>query len=138
MSEPTYLLRPVAWVESPLADRDAAPKQGDEGAPLARVVFRPELLEAAADLHVGAEILVLTWLHLGRRDVLSVHPRGDRSRSRRGVFSTRSPDRPNPIGLHAVTIVSIRENAVTVRNLEAIDGTPVLDVKPMLGTFRER
>ena len=136
--EPTYQLRPVGWVESPLTDRDAAPKQGDEGAPLARVVFRPELSEAAADLRVGEEVLVLTWLHRGRRDVLSVHPRGDTSRARQGVFSTRSPDRPNPIGLHAVTITSVEENAVTVRNLEAIDGTPVVDVKPILGTPRER
>jgi tRNA-Thr(GGU) m(6)t(6)A37 methyltransferase TsaA len=133
-----YQLRPVGWVESPLTNRDAAPKQGDEGAPLARVVLRPELREAAADLRVGDEVLVLTWLHQGHRDVLSVHPRGDPNRPRQGVFSTRSPDRPNPIGLHAVTIVSIEDNAMTVRNLEAIDGTPVLDVKPILGAVRER
>jgi tRNA-Thr(GGU) m(6)t(6)A37 methyltransferase TsaA len=138
LSEPAYQLRPVAWVESPLTDRDAAPKQGDEGAPLARIVFRPEMCEAAADLGIGDEVLVLTWLHQGRRDVLSVHPRGDPNRSRQGVFSTRSPDRPNPIGLHVVTIVSIEDNSVTVRNLEAIDGTPVIDVKPILGTVRER
>lgn len=138
MSEPTYQLQPVGWVESPLTDRDTAPKRGDEGAPLARVVFRPELGEAAADLRIGDEVLVLTWLHQGRRDVLSVHPRDDTNRSRQGVFSTRSPDRPNPIGLHAVTIAGIEENAIAVRNLEAIDGTPVLDVKPILGTVRER
>ncbi|MGH8840846.1 MAG: TrmO family methyltransferase domain-containing protein, partial [Jiangellaceae bacterium] len=107
MSEPTYEVRPVGWVESPLTDRDAAPKQGDEGAPLARVVFRPELVEAAADLRIGDEVIVLTWLHQGRRDVLSVHPRGDTARLRQGVFSTRSPDRPNPIGLHRVTIAGI-------------------------------
>ncbi len=136
--EPTYRLRPVGRVESPLTDRDAAPKQGDEGAPLARVVFRPELREAAADLRVGDEVLLLTWLHQARRDVLSVHPRGDTGRARQGVFSTRSPDRPNPIGLHAVTIVAVEEHAVTVRNLEAIDGTPVIDVKPVLGGVRER
>ena len=133
-----YQLQPVGWVESPLTDRDAAPKQGDEGAPLARIVLRPEVREAAADLGVGDEVLVLTWLHQGRRDVLSVHPRGDRNRPRQGVFSTRSPDRPNPIGLHAVTIVSIEDNAIGVANLEAIDGTPVLDVKPVLGPVRER
>jgi tRNA-Thr(GGU) m(6)t(6)A37 methyltransferase TsaA len=138
MGEPTYELRPVGWVESPLTDRAAAPKQGDEGAPLARIVLRPELAEAAADLRIGAEVLVLTWLHLSRRDVLSVHPRGDPSRSRQGVFSTRSPDRPNPIGLHAVIITELDGHTVTVRNLEAIDGTPVLDVKPVLGTARER
>ena len=138
LSQPEYQVRPVAWVQSPLTGRDRAPMQGDEGAPLARIVFRPELAEAAADLRIGAEILVLTWLHQASRDVLSVHPRGDTNRPRQGVFSTRSPDRPNPIGLHAVTIVRIDDNAVTVNNLEAIDGTPVLDVKPILGTVRER
>ena len=138
MSEPTYELRQVGWVESPLTDRDAAPKQGDEGAPPARVVFRPEFAEAAADLRVGDEVIVLTWLHQGRRDVLSVHPRGDPTRPRQGVFSTRSPDRPNPIGLHSVTIAGIEGNAVDVRDLEAIDGTPVIDVKPVLGPVGER
>lgn len=138
MSEPTYEVRPVGWVESPLTDRDSAPKQGDEGAPLARVVFRPELVEAAADLRIGDEVIVLTWLHQGRRDVLSVHPRGDTARPRQGVFSTRSPDRPNPIGLHRVTIAGIEGNAVEVRDLEAIDGTPVIDVKPVLGPVGER
>ena len=138
MSEPTYEVRPVGWVESPLTDRDSAPKQGDEGAPLARVVLRPELVEAAADLRIGDEVIVLTWLHQGRRDVLSVHPRGDTARVRQGVFSTRSPDRPNPIGLHRVTIAGIEGNAVEVRDLEAIDGTPVIDVKPVLGPVGER
>ena len=138
MSEPTYEVRPVGWVESPLTDRDSAPKQGDEGAPLARVVLRPELVEAAADLRIGDEVIVLTWLHQGRRDVLSVHPRGDTARPRQGVFSTRSPDRPNPIGLHRVTIAGIEGNAVEVRDLEAIDGTPVIDVKPVLGPVGER
>jgi tRNA-Thr(GGU) m(6)t(6)A37 methyltransferase TsaA len=138
LSEQTYQLQPVGWVESPLTDRDAAPKQGDEGAPLARIVFRPEFQECAADLRVGDEVLVLTWLHQGHRDVLSVHPRDDINRPRQGVFSTRSSDRPNPIGLHTVTIVSIEENVMTVANLEAIDGTPILDVKPVLGTVQER
>jgi len=138
VSEQTYQVQPVGWVESPLTDRDAAPKQGDEGAPLARIVFRPEFREAAADLRVGDEMLVLTWLHLGDRDVLSCHPRDDLTQPRLGVFSTRSSDRPNPIGLHTVTIVSIDENAIAVRPLEAIDGTPVLDMKPVLSTTSER
>jgi tRNA-Thr(GGU) m(6)t(6)A37 methyltransferase TsaA len=138
LSYQTYELRPIGWVRSPLIDRDAAPKQGDEGAPPARVVFRPEFREAALDLQKGDEVLVLTWLHLGRRDVLSVHPRGDASRPRTGVFATRSPDRPNPIGLHAVVIETVEEHAITVRDLEAIDGTPVLDVKPILGRVDER
>jgi tRNA-Thr(GGU) m(6)t(6)A37 methyltransferase TsaA len=138
VSEPTYRLWPVGWVESPLTDLAAAPKQGDEGAPLARVVFRPEFREAARDLREGDEVIVLTWLHQGRRDVLRVHPRGDRNRPREGVFATRSPDRPNPIGLHAVVIDIVEENAITVRNLEAINGTPVLDVKPVLGKPDQR
>jgi tRNA-Thr(GGU) m(6)t(6)A37 methyltransferase TsaA len=138
MSELTYLLWPVGWVQSPLTDRAAAPKQGDEGAPLARVVFRPEFREAAGDLREGDEVLVLTWLHQGRRDVLSVHPRGDTNRPREGVFATRSPDRPNPIGLHAVVIEAVEENAITVYGLEAIDGTPILDVKPVLGKPYQR
>jgi tRNA-Thr(GGU) m(6)t(6)A37 methyltransferase TsaA len=139
MSEPTsYELQPVGWVESPLTDRAAAPKQGDEGAPLARIVFRPEMWDAAADLRADDEILILTWLHQGNRDTLVVHPRGDQNRSRQGVFSTRSPDRPNPIGLHRVIIASVEGNAIGVRNLEAIDGTPVLDVKPVLGAIHER
>jgi tRNA-Thr(GGU) m(6)t(6)A37 methyltransferase TsaA len=121
-----------------MRDRADAPRQGDEGAPLARVVFRPEFREAAGDLRAGEEILVLTWLHRGRRDVLSVHPRGDVNRRREGVFTTRSPDRPNPIGLHAVVIENVEENSIEVRDLEAIDGTPVLDIKPILGRVNQR
>lgn len=128
----------VGTVESPLADRDTAPRQGDEGSPQASIVFHPEVRDALADLRIGDKILVLTWLHQGRRDVLSVHPRGDVSRPRQGVFSTRSPDRPNPIGLHAVTITDIAGDVITVRDLEAIDGTPVIDVKPLLGAVHER
>jgi len=93
---------------------------------------------AAADLRIGDQVVVLTWLHQGDRSVVSVHPRGDLTRPLQGVFSTRSPDRPNPIGLHEVTITGIEDGSITVRGLEAIDGTPVLDVKPILGTLRER
>ena len=138
MDDPTYGLRPVEWVESPLTDRDVAPKQGDEGAPPARIVFLPEFREAARDLRRGDEVLVLTWLHQGSRDVLSVYPRGDTSRPITGVFSTRSPDRPNPIGLHTVRIEAVAGNEITVNNLEAIDGTPVLDIKPVLGGTHQR
>ena len=138
MDDPTYRLRPVGWVESSLKDRDAAPKQGDEGAPPARIVFRPEFREAARDLQSGDEVLLLTWLHQGSRDVLSVYPRGDTSRPITGVFATRSPDRPNPIGLHAVRIEAVEENAITVSGLEAIQDTPVLDIKPRLGRVHER
>ena len=121
-----------------MRDRAAAPRQGDEGAPPARIVFLPEFGEAARDLREGDEVLVLTWLHRGRRDALSVHPRGDLSRPLTGVFATRSPDRPNPIGLHAVKIEAVEGGAITVRGLEAIDGTPVVDVKPSLGRVEER
>jgi tRNA-Thr(GGU) m(6)t(6)A37 methyltransferase TsaA len=138
LDDPTYILRPVGRVESPLTDRDDAPKQGDEGAPLARIVFLSEFREAVRDLRRGEEVLVLTWLHQGRRDVLSVHPRGDTNRPRAGVFATRAPDRPNPIGLHAVRIDNVEESAITVHNLEAIDGTPVLDIKPVLGRVHDR
>ena len=138
MNHPTYRLQPVGWVESPLTDRTDAPRQGDEGAPLARVVFRPEFREAAGDLRAGEKMLVLTWLHQGQRDVLTVHPRGDVNRRPEGVFTTRSPDRPNPIGLHVVFIERVEENAIEVRDLEAIDGTPVLDIKPILGRTHQR
>ena len=138
MTEPTYRLHPVGVVVSPLTDRDQAPRQGDEGAPPAWVVWRPEVRRAAADLQVGERVLVLTWLHQGRRDLLAVHPRGDPDRPRQGVFSTRSADRHNPIGLHAVTIVGVEDDAIAVSGLEAIDGTPVLDVKPVLGPVQER
>jgi tRNA-Thr(GGU) m(6)t(6)A37 methyltransferase TsaA len=125
-------------VESSLTDREDAPRQADEGAPPARIVFRPEFRDAARDLRRGDEVLVLTWLHQGRRDVLSVHPRGDMNRPLTGVFSTRSPDRPNPIGLHAVRIEAVTEIGITVHHLEAIDGTPVIDIKPVLGGTHQR
>jgi tRNA-Thr(GGU) m(6)t(6)A37 methyltransferase TsaA len=132
----TYELRPIGRVVSPLTDRGAAPKQGDEGAPPARIVVRPELADAMADLVVGARVIVLTWLHEGDRTVLSVHPRDDASRPRTGVFSTRSQDRPNPVGLHVVTIAGIEGTTLDVRDLEAVDGTPVIDIKPVLGPER--
>jgi tRNA-Thr(GGU) m(6)t(6)A37 methyltransferase TsaA len=132
----TYELRPIGWVRSPLTDPAEAPKQGDEGAPPARIVVRPELAEAMADLTVGGTVIVLTWLHEGDRAVLSVHPRDDATRPRTGVFSTRSQDRPNPVGLHLVTITGIDGTTLDVRDLEAVDGTPVIDIKPVLGSER--
>ncbi len=132
----TYELHPIGWVRSPLTDRDTAPKQGDEGAPPARVVVRPELAEAMADQTVGVTVIVLTWLHDGDRSMLSVHPRDDATRPRTGVFSTRSQDRPNPVGLHVVTIAGIAGTTLDVHDLEAIDGTPVIDIKPVLGPER--
>ena len=132
----TYELRPIGWVRSALTDRGAAPKQGDEGAPPARIEVDPDLAEAMADLTAGTTVIVLTWLHEADRDVLSVHPRDDARRPRTGVFSTRSPDRPNPVGLHVVTITGVEGTTLDVRDLEAIDGTPVIDVKPLLGPER--
>jgi tRNA-Thr(GGU) m(6)t(6)A37 methyltransferase TsaA len=132
-------LRPVGQVESPLTDPASAPNQGDEGAPDAWLVFDPSVVEALDGIREGDEVVVLTWLDRASRDVLRVHPRGDVSRPQQGVFSTRSPHRPNPIGLHRVEVVSIDGDRVRVRNLEAVDGTPIVDVKPVLsGDVAER
>jgi tRNA-Thr(GGU) m(6)t(6)A37 methyltransferase TsaA len=132
------VLRPVGRVESPLVDRAAAPKQGDEGAPDAWVVFDPGVADALLGLAAGSDVLLLTWLDRADRDVLTTRPRDDPARPETGVFATRSPDRPNPIGLHRVTILAIDGHRLRVRNLEALDGTPVLDVKPVLGDVGER
>ena len=128
----TMELRPIGTVESPLTDPASAPKQGDEGAPDAWIVFGQAVLDALDGIAVGDDVLVLTWLDRADRDVLRVHPRSDPSRPRQGVFNTRSPDRPNPIGLHRVEVLAIEGGRVRVRNLEALDGTPVVDVKPVL------
>jgi tRNA-Thr(GGU) m(6)t(6)A37 methyltransferase TsaA len=125
---------PIGRVESPLTDPASAPKQGDEGAPDAWLAFEPSVTEALDGLHPGDEVIVLTWLDRASRDVLRVHPRGDVSRAPQGVFSTRSPHRPNPVGLHRVEIVSIDGGRVLVRNLEAVDRTPIIDVKPVLSS----
>jgi tRNA-Thr(GGU) m(6)t(6)A37 methyltransferase TsaA len=119
-------------VESRLVDRDDAPKQGDEGAPEAWIAFDPAVRDAYGDIAEGDELLVLTWLHMAERDKLRVHPRSDPTRGLTGVFSTRSPDRPNPIGLHRVQVVLVDGDRIRVRDLEAVDGTPVVDVKPVL------
>lgn len=128
----SFEVKAIGRVESPLTDLKAAPRQADEGAPEAWLEFEPEVLEALRGLQSGDEIIVLTWLDRARRDVLSVHPRGDMSRPVAGVFGTRSPHRPNPIGLHQVQITAIDGGRVRVRSLEALDGTPIIDVKPVL------
>jgi tRNA-Thr(GGU) m(6)t(6)A37 methyltransferase TsaA len=133
-----YVLRPIGRVESPLVDREAAPKQGDEGAPDCWLVFDPAVEAGLRDLAAGTEVILLTWLDRASRDVLAVHPRGDLTRPETGVFSTRSPDRPNPIGLHRVGIVAIDGLRVRVRDLEALDGTPIVDIKPVLDAGTER
>jgi tRNA-Thr(GGU) m(6)t(6)A37 methyltransferase TsaA len=131
-------LRPIGRVVSSLTDPSAAPRQPDEGAPPATLVFDPAFRDALSNLHPGDEVLLLTWLDRARRDVLRVHPRGDASRPQEGVFSTRSPHRPNPIGLHRVEITDVDGTRIEVRSLEALDGTPIVDVKPVLGEVNER
>ena len=127
-------LQPIGTVRSPLDDPATAPKQGDEGAPEAWLVLEPALLAGIDGIGAGDHVLVLTWLDRASRDVLAVHPRGDLSRPAQGVFSTRSPDRPNPIGLHRVEVAEIDGNRLRVHGLEALDGTPILDLKPVLST----
>ena len=128
----------IGHVQSPLTDRASAPKQGDEGAPEAWVVFEPNMGEALSGLAAGDDVLLLTWLDRADRAVLSVHPRDDLTRPLRGVFATRSPDRPNPIGLHRVRVVEVDGLRLRVHDLEALDGTPVVDVKPVLRDAGER
>jgi tRNA-Thr(GGU) m(6)t(6)A37 methyltransferase TsaA len=126
------LLRPIGVVRSPLTEREEAPNQGGEGAPDAFIEFTPEVEEALEGIEAGDELIVITWLHESRRDVLKTHPRGDTSVPLAGVFATRSPDRPNPLGLHPVTVLEIDGRRLKVGPLEAIDGTPVVDLKPVL------
>jgi tRNA-Thr(GGU) m(6)t(6)A37 methyltransferase TsaA len=125
-------LTPIGRVDSELTDPASAPKQGREGAPDAWLVFEPAVLDALEGIQPGAELIVLTWLHRADRDVLRVHPRDDDANPLTGVFNTRSADRPNPIGLHPVQVVAVEGARVRVRSLEAVDGTPIVDVKPVL------
>jgi tRNA-Thr(GGU) m(6)t(6)A37 methyltransferase TsaA len=133
MPEPVELT-PIGRVESILTDPASAPKQGFEGAPDAWLAFDDSVADAIADVASGNRLIVLTWLDRARRDVLRVHPRDEAANPLRGVFSTRSADRPNPIGLHRVEILGIDGTRIEVRNLEAVDGTPVVDIKPLLGS----
>jgi tRNA-Thr(GGU) m(6)t(6)A37 methyltransferase TsaA len=128
-----YSLRPVGVVRSPLKRREDAPKQGCEGGPEAWLDIDPAFADALDGITCGAQVLIFTWLHVGRRDVLKVRPRHRAENPLMGVFATRSPDRPNPIGLHRVTVLHIdRGRALKIAPLEAIDGTPVIDIKPVL------
>jgi tRNA-Thr(GGU) m(6)t(6)A37 methyltransferase TsaA len=128
----------IGTVQSSLTDRADAPRQGDEGAPDAWLVFEASVADALDGIAAGDELLLFTWLDRARRDVLRTHPRSDPARPEQGVFNTRSPDRPNPIGLHRVTVVSIDGVRLRVRPLEALDGTPIVDVKPLLRSVDER
>ena len=138
MTERPLEIRPIGVVESPLTDRSSAPKQGHEGAPDAWLVIHAEVQAGLDGLHVGDRVIVLTWLDRADRDVLRVRPRDDRTRPEQGVFGTRSPDRPNPIGLHPVEILAIERDRLRVRDLEALDGTPIVDIKPVLGREFDR
>jgi tRNA-Thr(GGU) m(6)t(6)A37 methyltransferase TsaA len=135
----SYEVNAIGRVESSLTDFASAPRQADEGAPEAVLLFDPTMLEGLQNLRPGDEVIVITWLDRARRDVLRVHPRGDTARPEEGVFSTRSPHRPNPIGLHRVEITAVEGPRLRVRSLEALDGTPIIDLKPVLaGDIEER
>lgn len=125
-------ITPVGRVESSLTDRAEAPKQGSEGAPEAWLVFEPEFGEALLGIEVGDEVIVLTWFDRAAREVLQTHPRSDPANPIQGVFATRSPDRPNPIGLHPVEVVEVDGLRLRVTDMEALDGTPILDLKPVI------
>jgi len=127
-----YDITPIGTIESTLTERADAPRQGDEGAPDAWIVVDASFAPALDGIRLGDRLVILTWLHLGQRDVLRTHARNDATRPEQGVFSTRSPDRPNPIGLHPVEVVEIAGNRLRVAPLEAIAGTPVVDIKPEL------
>jgi tRNA-Thr(GGU) m(6)t(6)A37 methyltransferase TsaA len=133
-----FTVRPIGHVESPLTSTADAPRQGDEGAPEAYLILDPIVQVGLDGIAVGDEIIVLTWLHEADRTVLKVHPRGDVNRPEQGVFSTRASSRRNPIGLHRVRILGLDGIRVHVSDLEAIDGTPIVDIKPVLGDIEER
>ena len=125
-------LPPLAVIHSPLTSRGDAPKQGNEGAPDAWLDIFPWAAEGLLNIVPGDELIVVTWLHHGRRNTLQVHPRGDARNRLMGVFATRSPDRPNPLGLHPVTVRDIQGNRMLIGPIEALDGTPVVDIKPVV------
>ena len=131
MNENCYDIRPIGIIRSELTSRVSAPRQGNKGAPDAWVEVDAPFLEGLKGITAGSEIVLITWLHKTHRDILKVHPRGDRNKPVTGVFSTRSPDRPNPLGLHRVSVLEITENRIKVGPLEAINGTPVVDIKPV-------
>jgi tRNA-Thr(GGU) m(6)t(6)A37 methyltransferase TsaA len=132
MSEPAYLLHPIGVLRSSLTRREDAPRQGSEGAPDAWLEVAEAFAVGLAGLAVGDALIVITWLHKAQRDVLQTHPRNDQTAPLAGVFATRSPDRPNPLGLHRVTVREIEGRRLKVGPIEAIDGTPIVDIKPAL------
>jgi tRNA-Thr(GGU) m(6)t(6)A37 methyltransferase TsaA len=132
MGPTIYTVEPIGYVRSTLTKLDDAPMQGDEGAPEAWLELTASVAPALLGIKSGDQLILLTWFHLAERDILQVHPRGDLSRPLTGVFATRSPDRPNPIGLHRVSVLEVAEQKLKVAPLEAIDGTPIVDIKPVL------
>jgi tRNA-Thr(GGU) m(6)t(6)A37 methyltransferase TsaA len=133
MTNSGFTLQPVGFVQSAITTRSQAPKQGYEGAPDVWIEMDNAMLPALEGVEVGDDIILITWFHKSKREVLQVHPRGDVNNPITGVFATRSPDRPNPLGLHRVTVRQIQQNKLLVGPLEALDGTPVIDIKPVLG-----
>jgi len=137
MADNDFTLRPIGFVRSELRDRRDAPRQGSDGAPNAWIEIDPSLSPALQGIAKNDQIIVITYLHESHRDVLKVHPRGDKNNPLRGVFATRSPDRPNPLGLHRVKVLEIDGCQLLVGPLEAIDGTPIVDIKPVLAASRD-
>ena len=132
MKPAAFTIEPVGVILSSLKQLEDAPMQGDEGAPEAWLELTPMAAPGLMGIKAGADLMLLTWLHLAQRDVLQVHPRGDINRSLAGVFATRSSDRPNPVGLHRVTVLEVDGRKLRVAPLEAIDGTPIVYIKPVL------
>lgn len=138
MIENSYVIEPIGVIRSKLVSLEAAPLQGDEGAPEAWLELTAQVASGVAGIKAGDELVVLTWLHRARRDVLQVHPRGRLEAPLTGVFATRSPDRPNPVGLHRVSVLEVVGQRLRVVPMEAIDGTPVVDIKPVLARSEDR
>ena len=134
MSQTSYTIEPIGSVRSELTRLEDAPMQGDEGAPDAWLEITPQAALGLIGIKPGDKLILLTWLHLAERAVLQVHPRGDLNRPLTGVFATRSPDRPNPVGLHRVSVLEVTKRNLRVAPLEAIDGTPIIDIKPVLAS----
>ena len=132
MKQISYRVEPIGMVRSTLTRLEDAPMQGDESAQEAWLEIMPQVAQGLIGISVGDGLILLTWLHLAERDVLQVHPRGDLNRPLTGVFATRSPDRPNPIGIHRVSVLEVTSQRLRVAPLEAIDGTPIIDLKPVL------
>ncbi len=138
MGKTGMMIEPIGSIRSTLVSREDAPRQGDEGAPEAWLELVASAAQGLVGITAGDELIVLTWLHLARRDLILVHPRGNLAAPLTGVFATRSPDRPNPIGLHRVSVLEVRGHRLRVAPMEAVDGTPIVDIKPVLKRIDER